>query len=134
MKSDPVDPRKMLRSPLRNPTTPLRGRYLSAVAACAQMVRPQSGTFPLIGPGFVGSALQSVGAALEGHAVRIAPPIGLPLVRLDTVLINRVLVNLLENTHKAHRGSRLPLALPLGEPPSMPLSEEDEDAKLPSAP
>ena len=48
----------------------------------------------------VGSALQSVGAALAGHVVRTELATDLPLVNVDAVLIERVLANLLENAAK----------------------------------
>ncbi|MYN28125.1 DUF4118 domain-containing protein, partial [Duganella levis] len=48
----------------------------------------------------VGSALRAAGSALKGHQVstKLAP--ALPLLRYDAVLIERVLVNLLENAAK----------------------------------
>jgi two-component system, OmpR family, sensor histidine kinase KdpD len=184
------------------------------------MARLQSGTVRLDRQWLpieevVGSALRSLGAALDGHAVRIELAPGLPLVKLDAVLIERVLANLLENAAKytpmnstitlsariagadlrvdveddgpglpegreealfqkftrgdpesarsgvglglaicraiveahggriwaeaasareAHRGARFSFALPLGEPPSMPLPEEDEATFPPSTP
>ena len=48
----------------------------------------------------VGTALQSVGAALVGRTVRTELAPGLPLVDIDAVLIERVLANLLENAGK----------------------------------
>ena len=48
----------------------------------------------------VGSALQSVGAALVGHSVRTELAADLPLIHIDAVLIERVLGNLLENAAK----------------------------------
>jgi two-component system sensor histidine kinase KdpD len=48
----------------------------------------------------VGSALQSLEGALSGRALEVAVPADLPLVRCDGVLIERVLVNLLENATK----------------------------------
>jgi two-component system sensor histidine kinase KdpD len=48
----------------------------------------------------VGSALQSVGAALSNHQVRTELAPALPLVNIDAVLIERVLGNLLENAAK----------------------------------
>ena len=48
----------------------------------------------------VGTALQSVGAALVDRTVRTELAPGLPLVDIDAVLIERVLANLLENAGK----------------------------------
>ncbi len=48
----------------------------------------------------VGTALQSVGAALVGRHVRTDLAAGLPLISIDAVLIERVLANLLENAGK----------------------------------
>jgi two-component system sensor histidine kinase KdpD len=48
----------------------------------------------------VGAALGRMSAALDGRAVRVRLPADLPLVPLDPVLIERVLVNLLENVSK----------------------------------
>ncbi len=52
----------------------------------------------------VGSALASLDEALAGRDVAVELPLGLPLVELDAVLIERVLVNLLENAAKYTRG------------------------------
>jgi two-component system sensor histidine kinase KdpD len=48
----------------------------------------------------VGSALAACGSLLAGRDIRVDLPDGLPLMHLDTVLIERVLVNLLENATK----------------------------------
>ncbi len=48
----------------------------------------------------VGSALAACGPLLAGRDIRVDLPDGLPLLHLDTVLIERVLVNLLENATK----------------------------------
>ncbi|MGN6527423.1 MAG: DUF4118 domain-containing protein [Burkholderiaceae bacterium] len=49
----------------------------------------------------VGSALRGAGAlAAGGHPVRVQLPAGLPLLRFDAVLVERVLANLLENAAK----------------------------------
>ena len=48
----------------------------------------------------VGSALAACGATLAGRDIRVDLPDGLPLLHLDTVLFERVLVNLLENVVK----------------------------------
>jgi len=48
----------------------------------------------------VGSALKSMAPALQGRAIRTDLPEDLPLLHFDAVLIERVLVNLLENAGK----------------------------------
>ena len=48
----------------------------------------------------VGSAIRAAQPALDGAPVRTALPADLPLVEFDAVLIERVLVNLLENAAK----------------------------------
>jgi len=48
----------------------------------------------------VGSALNAMHAALLRHVVEVRIPRDLPLVRFDALLIERVLVNLLENASK----------------------------------
>ena len=48
----------------------------------------------------VSSALRESGSLLAGHPVSVALPADLPLVRCDALLIERVLVNLLENAAK----------------------------------
>ena len=48
----------------------------------------------------VGSALVACGSTLEGRTVRVSLDDGLPLLHLDAVLFERVLVNLLENIAK----------------------------------
>ena len=59
----------------------------------------------------VGSALRGSQAQLAGHRVETRLAAGLPLVRFDAVLIERVLVNLLENAAKyTPAGSRIVIA------------------------
>lgn len=48
----------------------------------------------------VGSALAACAPALQGRPVRVSLPDGLPLLHLDAVLVERVLVNVLENAAK----------------------------------
>ncbi len=48
----------------------------------------------------VGSALRSVGQALAGHEVQVSLDPALPLIYIDSVLIERVLYNLVENAVK----------------------------------
>jgi two-component system, OmpR family, sensor histidine kinase KdpD len=48
----------------------------------------------------VGAALEAARGMLKGHAITVQLPRDLPLVKFDAVLIERVLVNLLENVSK----------------------------------
>ena len=48
----------------------------------------------------VGSALRQMHGRLAGHVVRTLLPAGLPLLHVDAVLMERVLVNLLDNAAK----------------------------------
>jgi two-component system sensor histidine kinase KdpD len=59
----------------------------------------------------VGSALNAMHAMLRQHVVGVQIPRDLPLIRIDALLIERVLVNLLENASKyTPPGSRIMLA------------------------
>jgi two-component system sensor histidine kinase KdpD len=59
----------------------------------------------------VGSALNATQGMLKQHFVEVHLPRDLPLVRIDALLIERVLVNLLENASKyTPPGSRITLA------------------------
>ena len=48
----------------------------------------------------IGSALNALGQRLDGHPIRVNIPADLPLVPMDYVLINQVLINLLDNAAK----------------------------------
>jgi two-component system, OmpR family, sensor histidine kinase KdpD len=48
----------------------------------------------------IGSALRARKTCLAGHDIRVVLPAGLPLLRFDAALIERVLCNLLENAAK----------------------------------
>jgi two-component system sensor histidine kinase KdpD len=59
----------------------------------------------------VGSALNAARGMLKQHVLEVHIPRDLPLVRIDALLIERVLVNLLENASKyTPSGSRISLA------------------------
>ncbi|MES2993742.1 MAG: DUF4118 domain-containing protein [Pseudomonadota bacterium] len=80
-------------------------RLNAMVDKLLDMARLQSGTVQLKREWLpieevVGTALQSVGAALAGHHVRVDLAPELPLVEMDAVLIERVFANLLENAAK----------------------------------
>ncbi len=80
-------------------------RLISLVNNLLDMARIQSGEVRLdlqwhyIGE-VIGTALRAVRAPLEPRAVTVDVPADLPLVQMDAVLIERVLVNLLENAAK----------------------------------
>lgn len=48
----------------------------------------------------IGAALNATSARLEGHPVEVVIPPDLPMVTIDYVLINQVLINLLDNAAK----------------------------------
>jgi two-component system sensor histidine kinase KdpD len=59
----------------------------------------------------VGASLEAARGMLQGHLVSVQLPRDLPLVKFDAVLIERVLVNLLENVAKyTPRGSTVTLS------------------------
>ncbi|HKW83498.1 MAG TPA: DUF4118 domain-containing protein, partial [Burkholderiaceae bacterium] len=79
----------------------------------------------------VGSALQSVGSVLAGHAVNVELPAELPLVNIDAVLIERVFANLLENASKyTPGGSRIVIAARVADADLL-VSVEDDGPGLP---
>ncbi|MES2099215.1 MAG: DUF4118 domain-containing protein [Pseudomonadota bacterium] len=80
----------------------------------------------------VGTALQSVGAALAGRNVRTELAPGLPLVNIDAVLIERVLANLLENAGKyTPKGSTVTIAARVVAPDLL-VSVTDDGPGLPA--
>jgi two-component system sensor histidine kinase KdpD len=48
----------------------------------------------------IGASIQSLGLALQGHAIKAALPSDMPLVHIDAVLFERVLANVLDNACK----------------------------------
>jgi two-component system sensor histidine kinase KdpD len=84
-------------------------RMSALVSNLLDMARLQSGAVQLNRQWLplqevVGSALAHLDEALAGRALSVALPGDLPLVSLDAVLIERVLVNLLENAAKYAAG------------------------------
>ena len=59
----------------------------------------------------VGSAIRQAQPALAGQTVKTALPADLPLVEFDAVLMERVLVNLLENAAKYGRPNDAPIEI-----------------------
>jgi K+-sensing histidine kinase KdpD len=98
----------LVQSPLRELALAIQGDALrmdSLVTNLLDMARLHGGAVRLNSQWqmleeVVGSALASLGAALDGIEVDIALPSGLPLLRFDAVLIERVLCNLLDNALK----------------------------------
>ncbi|MEO6280726.1 DUF4118 domain-containing protein [Roseateles sp.] len=85
-------------------------RMSALVANLLDMARLQSGTVQLSRHWLplqevVGGALANLDEALAGRDVAVDLPADLPLVELDAVLIERVLVNLLENATKYASGA-----------------------------
>ena len=84
-------------------------RMSALVANLLDMARLQAGAVQLNRQWLplqevVGSALAQMDDALAGRAVVVDLPAGLPLLQLDAVLMERVLVNLLENATKYGEG------------------------------
>ena len=80
----------------------------------------------------VGTALQSVGAALVGRNVRTELAPELPLINIDAVLIERVLANLLENAGKyTPQGSTVTIAARVVAP-DLRVSVTDDGPGLPA--
>jgi two-component system, OmpR family, sensor histidine kinase KdpD len=81
----------------------------------------------------VGTALAASRRQLAGHKVETALPRDLPLVQYDAVLLERVLVNLLENAAKyTPVGSTVRIEA-RGEPVAMRLAIEDDGPGLPTS-
>jgi two-component system sensor histidine kinase KdpD len=85
----------------------------------------------------VGAALEATRAMLKSHRVEVRLPADLPLVRFDALLVERVLVNLLENASKyTPAGSTVTLAAELAadklkvtvsdDGPGLPLGSEEK--------
>jgi len=79
----------------------------------------------------VGAALRSAATQLQGRAVTVHVPADLPLVEFDAVLIERVLVNLLENAAK-YGGPPIEVAA-RAEPAHLVVTVRDHGPGLPAA-
>jgi two-component system sensor histidine kinase KdpD len=80
----------------------------------------------------VGSALAACAPALQGRPVQVRLPDDLPLLQLDAVLFERVLVNLLENAAK-YTPAGSPIALwASASPSSVSLHVDDHGPGLPA--
>jgi two-component system, OmpR family, sensor histidine kinase KdpD len=81
----------------------------------------------------VGSALRSVAATVAGHRVEVDLPEDLPLLELDSVLVERVLCNLLENAAKyTPHGSEIRVGAAPGGRDAIDIWVEDNGPGLPS--
>lgn len=81
----------------------------------------------------IGTALASMQRRLQQHPVDVKLEAGLPLVEIDSVLMERVLVNLLENAVKyTAPGTPLHIRADAGEE-TLRLAVEDEGPGLPAA-
>ncbi|MDP8985137.1 MAG: two-component system sensor histidine kinase KdpD [Pseudomonadota bacterium] len=80
----------------------------------------------------VGAALEDTRVMLKEHRIEVRLPRDLPLVRFDAVLIERVLVNLLENASKyTPAGSRVSLSAEVAEG-ELRVSVADDGPGLPA--
>jgi two-component system sensor histidine kinase KdpD len=79
----------------------------------------------------VGSAVRSAASQLAGRPVQVQLPADLPLVEFDAVLIERVLVNLLENAAK-YGAPPIEVAA-RAEPDTLVVSVRDHGPGLPAA-
>ena len=80
----------------------------------------------------VGSAIRSADHALQGHRLRVDLPADLPLLEFDEVLIERVLVNLLQNAGKyTPAGATVTLSAHAGER-AVEISVSDDGPGLPA--
>jgi two-component system sensor histidine kinase KdpD len=80
-------------------------RMSSLVNNLLEMARLESGTVQLNRQWqpleeVIGSARKAAAPALQGRQIRVSLPLELPMVQIDEVLIQRVLVNVLENAAK----------------------------------
>ncbi|HEY9197806.1 MAG TPA: ATP-binding protein, partial [Gammaproteobacteria bacterium] len=79
----------------------------------------------------VGAALKNLEPVMHGHPLRLALPADLPLIKCDAVLMERVLVNLLENAAK-YTAPETPIGLRAGTTDALVRIEVwDEGAGLP---
>ena len=115
-------------------------RQLSAlVNNLLDMARLQSGAVNLKSEWqsveeIVGSAIRQAQPALAGQTVKTALPADLPLVEFDAVLMERVLVNLLENAVKYGRASDAPIEISARvSDTSLVLAVRDHGPGLPAA-
>ncbi|MEP6965630.1 MAG: ATP-binding protein, partial [Polaromonas sp.] len=115
-------------------------RQLSAlVNNLLDMARLQSGAVHLKSEWqsveeIVGSAIRQAQPALAGQTVKTALPADLPLVEFDAVLMERVLVNLLENAVKYGRASDAPIEISARvSDTSLVLTVRDHGPGLPAA-
>ena len=129
------------------PLAPAQAETAGAIAAQARalhalvsnlldMARLQSGGVPLRSDWqsvqeVVGAAIRQAGAALGGQPVQVHLPPDLPLVEFDATLIERVLVNLLENAAKYGRPP-IEITAAVG-PGELRLAVRDHGPGLPAA-
>ncbi len=112
-------------------------RMNSLVNNLLDMARLQSGAVKLnrhwqLLEEVVGSALKAVAATIAGRPVRVDLAPDLPLLEFDAVLIERVLVNLLENDAKyTPAGSPIGIGAALGEGDTAKVWVEDSGPGLP---
>ncbi len=112
-------------------------RTAQLVSSLLDMARLQSGTVTLKRDWqsleeLAGSAIRSIASALKAHSVRVELPPDLPLLFGDAVLLERVLVNLLENAAKyTPPGTAITLSA-LREGDQIQISVSDDGPGLPA--
>lgn len=134
----------MTQPPLTEEQTDIAGsmreealRMNALVNNLLDMARLQSGTIRLNRQWqpleeVIGSALKSAGATTARHRIRVNLPEDLPLLEFDTVLIERVLSNLLENAAKyTPAGSTIGIGAARDAPDHIDVWVEDDGPGLP---
>ena len=130
-KLDPVESRALARSIFEHSQ-----QMSDLVANVLQMTRLEGGAIALNRDWHslsevVGSVLARLREPLASHPVQVDLPPGLPLVRIDALLIEQVLANLLENAFKyTPPGTPIRLAADLGTD-AIRVSVEDDGPGLP---
>ncbi len=80
----------------------------------------------------IGAALRRTQAVLEGREVKVHVPADVPLLRIDDVLLEQVLVNVLENAAKyTPEGTRIELSVEVA-PKSVVIRIHDQGPGIPS--
>ncbi len=109
----------------------------SQVSNLLDMARLQSGAVQLNKQWFlieeaIGAAIKAVESASEGRHVTVTLPSNLPLLNFDAVLMERVLINLLENAYKyTPKNSSVSIGASVTSPQSVEIWVQDNGPGLP---